>query len=42
LRQLMSFLSFFEFTIDQEKVLAAASQKVITKKVITSMPVELK
>lgn len=41
-RSLLSFLDFFDFTIDKEKVATAAANKRIVKKFVTSSSVELK
>lgn len=41
-RKILQFLEFFDFQINKEKLEAAAKQRYIIKKFVTSGPVELK
>jgi hypothetical protein len=41
-RQLLNLLDFYDFTINKEKLEAAASQRRLKRKFVTSMPVEVK
>jgi hypothetical protein len=41
-RKILQFIDFFDFTINKEKVEAAAKQRYVIKKIITSGPVEVR